>query len=107
MTHTYVMKAQGFRPIPPPPRIEGPAPRLDTINEIELILRRAADDGEPPLPLAEIKRRMQAKSVRHSTVRTAVEALKRFNLIAEGSKGVLWAVNDDPEFWSRPMRRLR
>lgn len=101
------MKDGAIQPIAPPPAIDGPAPRLDTVNEIETILRRAAAAGEPPLSLAEIGRRMHAKSVRHRTIRTAVEALKRFNLVAEGSKGVLWVVNDDPAFWKRPTVRLR
>jgi hypothetical protein len=103
----YTMSDEAIRPIALPPAIHGPAPRLDTVNEVETILRKAAATGQPPLSLAEIGRRMQAKAVRHHTVRTAVDALKRFNLVAEGSKGVLWVVNDDPAFWTRPTVRLR
>lgn len=69
---------------------------------MESILRKAAANDEGPLRLAEIKRRMRAKSVRHSTVRECVEELKRFHLVTEDpERGVLWTLHEDPTFWSR------
>lgn len=70
-----------------PPRIRGPAPTLTTINEIEVIIRKATEKAETPISLAEIKRRMKAKAVRHSTVKAAVEHLKRMACVAEDPKG--------------------
>lgn len=88
--------------IPPPKRAAGPSPRLETVHEVESILRRAAARDEGPLRLAEIERRMRAKSVRHSTVRACVEELKRFHLVAEDRvRGVMWVLHEDPTFWGR------
>jgi biotin operon repressor len=70
-----------------PPPIKGPAPRLDTINEIEVIIRKATAAAETPISLNEIKRRMKAKAVRHSTVRAAVDHLKRMGCLVEAPKG--------------------
>lgn len=92
--------------IPLPPRHVAPVPRLDTLHEIEAILRAARSRGEGPLSFAEIKRRMSARSVRHATVRAVIEELKRFHLVAEGSKGVMWVLHEDPNFWNRPVRPL-
>lgn len=86
--------------------MRGPIPRLDTVHEVERILHRAWKGDEDPLPLAEIKRRMEARSVRHSTVRSCVEELKRRGLVMEGSKGVFWTLNEDPAFWSTPTIQL-
>ncbi len=76
-----------------PPRIRGPAPTLTTINEVEVIIRKATDKAETPISLAEIKRRMKAKAVRHSTVKAAVEHLKRMACVAEDpmGRGFEWA----------------
>lgn len=74
-----------------PPPIKGPAPRLDTINEIEVIIRKATANGETPISLNEIKRRMKAKAVRHSTVRTAVDHLKRM--------GCVWTTKEGAAEW--------
>ncbi|MFQ6129114.1 MAG: hypothetical protein ACE5QW_09470 [Thermoplasmata archaeon] len=87
----------------PPEPAKGPSPRLETLHEVELILRRSASRDEGPLSLAEIMRRMKAKSIRHSTVRACVNELKRFCLVTEDPrKGVMWTLHEDPEFWSRP-----
>lgn len=86
-----------------PPRVgSGPAPVLRTVHEVEILLREAAARDEGPLRLAEIKRRMHAKSVRHSTVRACVDELERLHLVTEDPKrGVLWTLHEDPKFWSR------
>ncbi len=87
--------------IAPPKRPAGPSPRLETVHEVEAILRRAAARDEGPLRLAEIERRMRARSVRHATVRACVEELKRFHLVAEDRvRGVMWVLHEDPSFWS-------
>lgn len=90
-----------------PPPIVGPAPRLDTLDKVEVILRAAsaADDG--PLSFAEIKRRMGAKSIRHSTIRTCVAHLERFGLVTvDPVAGVMWTLHEDAAFWS-PKRKTR
>ncbi len=88
--------------IEPPRAFRGPSPLLTTVHQVEAILRKAAADDEGPLRLAEIKRRMRAKSVRHSTIRGCVEELKRFHLVTEDPKrGVLWTLHEDPAFWNR------
>ena len=82
-----------------PKELPGPSPLLRTVHEVERILRAAQASDEGPLRLAEIKRRLGARGVRHSTVRTCIEELKRFNLVAEDSKrGVMWVLNEDPGF---------
>lgn len=86
----------------PPPEPRRPSPRLDTLHEVELILRKAAAAEEDPLSLAEIKRRMEAKSVRHATVRACIDELKRFHLVTEDPRrGVMWTLHEDPNFWAR------
>ena len=88
--------------IAPPEPTEGPSPRLRTVHRIERILREAAARDEGPLSLAEIGRRMEAKSVRHATVRACVDELKRFHLVTEDPKrGVMWTLHEDPTFWSK------
>lgn len=88
-------------PIAPPKPAEGPSPLLRTVHEVERILRAAAARDEGPLSLAEIGRRMEAKSVRHATVRACVEELKRFHLVTEDHRrGVMWTLHEDPAFWA-------
>jgi len=85
----------------PPRPIKGPAPLLTTLHEVERILRRSHVADEGPLSLAEIGRRMEAKSVRHSTIRACVEELKRLGFITESpKKGVLWTLHEDGRFWN-------
>lgn len=92
--------------IAPPRPLRAPVPRLDTVHEVEAIMRAAHANDEDPLPLAEIKRRMKARSVRHATVRACVEELKRLGLVMEGSKGVMWTLHEDPAFWAEPTVEL-
>jgi hypothetical protein len=87
--------------IQPPRPIRGPAPLLTTVHEVERILRRAHAADEGPLSLAEIGRRMEAKSVRHSTLRACVDELKRLGFVTESpTKGVLWTLHEDEAFWT-------
>ncbi len=67
------------------------------MHEIERILRGA----EEALSLNEIKRRMVARAVPHRTVRVVIDEFKRLGLVAEGSKGVVWTLQDDPKAWQR------
>ena len=91
-----------MKTIPPPKEIEGPSPLLRTLHELEAVLRRAAADDEGPLSLAEIARRMHAKSVRHATIRACVDELTRLHLVTEDARrGVMWTLHEDPKFWDR------
>lgn len=93
--------------IRPPVAIRLPSPRLRTLHEVEAILRTAASKDEGPLHLAEIKRRMRAKSVRHSTVRVCIDELTRLHLVTEDPhRGVMWTLHEDPQFWSRKRPKL-
>lgn len=88
--------------IPPPKEIEGSSPLLRTLHEVEILLRKAVGEDEGPLSLAEIERRMHAKSVRHATIRACVDELKRLHLVTEDPRrGVMWTLHEDPKFWSR------
>ncbi|TLZ52887.1 MAG: hypothetical protein E6K18_01875 [Methanobacteriota archaeon] len=88
--------------IAPPRELPGPSPVLRTVHQVERILREAQANDEGPLTLAEIKRRLDARSIRHSTVRACVEELKRFHLVAEDSKrGVMWTHFEEPPSWRR------
>lgn len=89
-----------------PPSVKGNGPTLRTLVEIANILHDAREDA--PLSLAEIGRRMQAKQVRHSSIRASVDFLKQQGYLAEGSKGVMWAHNPNPELWdnSVPLKDL-
>jgi hypothetical protein len=91
-----------------PPRIRGPAPTLTTINEVEVIIRKATAEAETPISLAEIKRRMKAKAVRHSTVKAAVDHLRRMGcLVAAPNGSVEWGLITNPEFLHQKFVRLR
>lgn len=88
----------------PPRRVEGHAPTLRTVYEVERILRKAQSEG--PISLEEIKRRMSAKRVRHETVRHAVEHYKRLGLAVEGGTGILWTYHPDEAFWRERVSEL-
>jgi hypothetical protein len=73
-----------------------------TLHEVENLLREAVVSDEDPLSLAEIGRRMHAKSVRRSTIRVCVDELKRLHFVTEDPRrGVMWTLHTDPGFWSR------
>jgi hypothetical protein len=77
-----------------PPRLDGNGPTLATLHMVERLLRRT----DVPLSLNKIKRRLPRK-VAHRALRTAIEHYKRLGCVVEGSKGVMWVLQDDPEFW--------
>ena len=83
-------------------RVPGPSPESAAFRAVEAILRKAASNDEGALRLAEVKRRMRARSVRHSTVRECVDELKRLHAVTEDSEvGVLWTLLENPAFWNR------
>ena len=94
--------------LPLPRDVKGHSPVLRTLHEVEVLLRKAMANDEGPLSLAEIERRMHAKSVRHATIRACVDELKRLHLVTEDPRrGVMWTFHDDPKFWSRKgLRKL-
>jgi hypothetical protein len=61
---------------------------------IERVLRKS----EVPLSLNKIKA-MLPRKVMHATLRDAIEHYKRLGCVVEGSKGVMWVRQADPEFW--------
>jgi hypothetical protein len=61
---------------------------------LEQVLR--ASPG--PLRLTEVRARLP-RNVTHATLREGIEQYKRLGCVAEGSKGVLWTLNVEPEFW--------
>ena len=77
-----------------PPKLRRKGPTLETLNMVESVLRKS----EEPLSLNRIKS-MLPRKVMHSTLREAIEHYKRLGCVTEGSKGVLWTLNVDPEFW--------
>jgi hypothetical protein len=77
-----------------PPRLDHQGPTLATLHMVERLLRRA----EVPLSLNKIKQQLPRK-VMHATLRNAIEHYKRLGCVVEGSKGVMWVRQDDPEFW--------
>jgi len=89
-------------PVSPPRELPGPSPTLRTLHQVERIFRAAHANDEGPLTLAEIKRRLPAKTVRHATIRACVEELKRLYLVTEDPKrGVMWTLYENPAFWQR------
>lgn len=75
-------------------------PTLGTLHAIEMILRKA----EAPLSLNEVRRRMEARAVRHATVRAAVDEFVRLGHAREGTAGIRWVSRGLPEPSSRPRR---
>lgn len=85
-----------------PNSVKGAGPRMATLVEVGRILEDAQD--EPPLSLAEIERRMEAKRVRHETLRASVDFLHRLGFVTLGSRGVQWTHRADDKFWSAARR---
>ncbi len=83
------------------PTLQRPVPGLDKLLEIEAIVSSAAKQGQTPLSLAEIKRRMEAKSVRHQTVKDCLAVLTHYGRVHVGEKGVEYVVSTIPESWVR------
>ncbi|HKZ48541.1 MAG TPA: hypothetical protein VJ397_07130 [Thermoplasmata archaeon] len=80
---------------PLPGKRSAKGPTLHTLEMVEVVLRR--QDG--PISLNRLKV-LLPKKVMHSALRAAVEHYKRLGCVVEGSKGVMWTLNPDPEFWS-------
>ena len=77
-----------------PPRLDHKGPTLETIHMVEAVLRKS----DQPLSLNKIKNLLPRK-VMHATLREAIEHYKRLGCVTEGSKGVMWTLNAEPEFW--------
>ena len=89
--NSYLLNMQA----PPlPPKLLHKGPTLDTLHMVESVLRKF--DG--PLSLNRIKLLLPRK-VMHATLRAAIEHYKRLGCVTEGSKGVMWTLNVEPEFW--------
>jgi hypothetical protein len=70
-------------------------PTLETVHAVERVLRAAYEAKEGPLSYAEIERRLPAKRVRFESIQTAVMELARHRLVAVGSDGIVWIVQDE------------
>jgi len=77
-----------------PPALKAQGPTLSTLHMVEGVLRRL----KRPVSLNRLKILLPRK-VMHSTLRQAIEHYKRLGCLAEGSKGVLWVLEDDVAFW--------
>ncbi len=71
-----------------PPTLRTPVPGTDLLLEVEKIIRDATWDGETPMSLAELKRRMHQAAPRHSQVRDLVNVLVYLGRISETPTGV-------------------
>lgn len=71
-----------------PPSVDRQGPTLAKLVEVGQILEEA--QGEEPLSLSEINRRMQAKRTRHQTIRACVDFLENLGFVTTGSMGVQW-----------------
>src|SRR3989442_9157384 len=69
-------------------------PTLQTLQMVESTLRRLSK----PVSLNRVKELLPRK-VMHPTLRMAIEHYKRLGCVAEGSKGVMWVLNENPDFW--------
>ena len=76
-----------------PPKLEHKGPTLATLHMVESVLRKSHE----PLSLNRIKRLLPRKMM-HVTLRVAIEHYKRLGCVSEGSKGVMWTLNVEPEF---------
>ena len=70
------------------PVMRSPVPGTDLLLEVERIVRDATWDGETPITLAEVKRRMHQKAPRHAQVRDLVDLLVYLGRISETPAGV-------------------
>lgn len=74
-----------------PPVLHTPIPGTDKLLEVERIIREATWNGESPISLNEIKRRMAQKAPRHSQVRDLVNVLDYLDRVIERPEGVEYA----------------
>ena len=77
---------------------------MATLVEVGQILEKALEEG--PISLAELGRRMEARQVRHATLRACVDFLERLGYATTGAKGVLWTYTSDPKFWTSARRSV-
>lgn len=77
-----------------PPVLHTPVPGTDKLLEVEAIIRAATWNGEAPISLNGIKRRMNIANPRHSQVRDLVEVLDYLGRIIQTDKGVVYAYMD-------------
>lgn len=70
------------------PVLRRPVPGTDLLLEVERIVREATWDGETPISLAEVKRRMRQKSPKHQQVRDLIDVLVYMGRITETADGV-------------------
>ncbi len=71
-----------------PPTLRRPVAGTDLLLEIEAIIREATWNGETPISLAEVKRRMHQKSPKHQQVRDLIDVLVYMGRITETDAGV-------------------
>jgi len=83
-----------MRPPAMPPKLDHKGPTLDTLHMVESVLRKF----DEPLSLNRIKGLLPRKMM-HAALRQAIDHYKRLGCVAEGSKGVMWTLNVEPEFW--------
>src|SRR5439155_15938704 len=76
------------------PKLEHKGPTLGTLHMVESILRKF----DEPLSLNRIKGLLPRKMM-HAPLRQAIDHYKRLGCVSEGSKGVMWTLNAEPEFW--------
>ncbi len=79
---------------PMPPKLDHQGPTLETLHMVEVVLRKSGE----PLSLNRIKSLLPRKMM-HAPLREAIDHYKRLGCVAEGSKGVMWTLNVEPEFW--------
>ncbi len=77
-----------------PPKLPHKGPTLETLHMVETVLRKS----DEPLSLNRIKALLPRK-VMHPILREAIEHYKRLGCVTEGSKGVKWTLNVEPDFW--------
>lgn len=68
-------------------------PNLKTVLMVEEVLK----DADTPLSRNEIKRRLPSK-VMHQTLNLILNYLGESGKILDGSKGIVWIFNENPEF---------
>ncbi len=70
------------------PVMRRPVPGTDLMLEVERIVRDATWEGETPISLAEVKRRMHQQAPRHAQVRDLVNLLVYMGRLSEMPDGV-------------------
>lgn len=73
------------------PEMRRPVPSTALMLEVEGIIRDATWNGETPISLGEVKRRMHQKAPKHAQVRDIVNLLVYYERVAETPHGVEYA----------------